>query len=337
MHDTYGAKLMMDPGLVAEAQMEDPPQPPETPRPIPMTARKIRDKIVSEMGNDFAGKPPPDLPHMPGEMRDATQAYTLDTGVRIPAASPGSGGALTASHIYDQQVIYAIAYAVAARFEAERREAEKRKAEAEVDAMPAGAKKRAKRQYPESVDYTTRLKDLEAERERKKRHDRRRERYALSPHVSPEPVSTAAKAAGTPAPAATPAATRATPSATVSTPPTTVFTPASMDQWIATASPQAIAEFRAKLDQPTAAAASAPSQRSHASHPSSSKKRRNERAASDVTGGSSKRHAPTRARGRQTTRDQVPVNPDGDDDIRPAPGPASGPAADGDESPPPSE
>ena len=176
----------------------------------------------------------------------------------------------------------------ASRFEAERREAEERKAKAEVDAMPAGEKKRAKRQYPEAVDYTTRLKDLTAERERKKRHDRRGERYALSPHVSPEPASTAAKAAGTPAPATTPAVTCATPSVTVSTPPTTAFTPANMDHWIATASPQAIAAFRAKLDQPTAAAASASSQRSHASHTSSAKKRRNERAASDVTGGSSK-------------------------------------------------
>ena len=328
---------MMDPGLVAEAQMEDPPQPVETPRPIPMTARKIRDKIVGEMGNEFAGKPPPDLPHMPGEMRDATQAFTLDTGVRIPAASPGSGGALTSSHVYDQQVIYAIAYAVAARFEAERREAEKRKAEAEVDAMPAGEKKRAKRQYPEAVDYTTPLKDLTEERERKKRHDRRGERYALSPHVSPEPASTAAKAAGTPAPAATSTVTRATPSATVSTPPATTFTPANMDHWIATASPQEIAAFRAKLDQPTAAAASAPSQRSHASHTSSSRKRRHERAASDVTGVSSKRNAPTRARERQTTRGQVRLDQiDDDDDTLSAPDPASGLAAN-DESPPPLE
>ena len=202
--------------------------------------------------------------------------------------------------------------------------------------MPAGEKKRAKRQYPEAVDYTTRLKDLTEERERKKRHDRRGEQYALSPHVSPEPASTAAKAAGTPAPAATSTVTRAAPSAAVSTPPAIMFTPANMDQWIATASPQEIAAFRAKLDQPTAAAASAPSQRSHASHTSSSRKRRNERAASDVTGGSSKRNAPTRARERQTTRDQVRLDRISDDDAASAPDPASGLAAD-DASPPPLE
>ena len=102
------------------------------------------------MGNDFAGKPPPDLPHMPGELRDATQEYKLDTGVTIPAASPHSGGALTPSRIYEKQVIYAIAYAVAARFETERREAEKRraaeKAAAELDDMPEGSKKRCKRE-----------------------------------------------------------------------------------------------------------------------------------------------------------------------------------------------
>ena len=266
LHDTYGAKLMMDPGLVAEAQIEDPPQPVEPPRPIPMTARKIRDKIVSEMGNEFAGKPPPDLPHMPGTMRDATQAFTLDTSVRIPAASPGSGGALTSSHIYYQQVIYAIAYAVAARFEAERREAEKRKADSEVNDMPAGEKKRLKRQFPEAVDFTTRLKDLTEERERKKRHDRRGERYALSPTVSPEPVSTAAKAAGTPAPAATSTVTRATPSAVTSAPLAQAPNPVNMDHWIATASPQEIAALRVRLDQSTAAATPAPSHKPHASH-----------------------------------------------------------------------
>ena len=336
LHDTYGAKLMMDPGLVAEAQLEDPPQPVEPPRPIPMTARKIRDKIVSEMGNDFAGKPPPDLPHMPGEMRDATQAYTLDTGVRIPAASPGSGGALTSSHIYDQQVIYAIAYAVAARFEAKRREAEKRKAEAEVEDMPAGEKKRWKKQYPEAADRATRLRDLQEEREREKRHDRRGERYALSPVVSPEPVSTAARAAGTPAPPATATITHATPSAAASAPPMPAPNPANMDHWIATASPQEIAALRAKLDQSAATPASAPSHKSRASHTSSSRKQRHEQAASDVTGTFSKRNAPTRARERQTTRDQVRLDRISDDNAVSAPDPASGLAAD-DASPPPLE
>ena len=202
--------------------------------------------------------------------------------------------------------------------------------------MPPGEKKRLKRQYPEAVDYTTRLKDLTAERERKKRHDRRGERYALSPHVSPEPVSTAAIAAGTPAPPATATITHATPSAAASAPSVPAPTPANMDHWIATASPQEIAALRAKLDQSAATPASAPSHKSRASHTSRSRKRRHERAASDVTGSSNKRNVPTRARERQTTRDQVRLDRIDDDDAVSAPDPASGLAAD-DASPPPLE
>ena len=107
------------------------------------------------MGNHFAGKPPPDLPKLPGEPCDATQAYSLDSGVCIPAASPGSGRALTPSRIYEKQVIYAIAHAVAARFETERKVAEEQKAKAKVDEMPSGPKKQWKRKYPEAVGAAT--------------------------------------------------------------------------------------------------------------------------------------------------------------------------------------
>ena len=93
--DTYSARLMMDPGLVAVYHVDDPPpKSDETHKPIPRTARKIRKKIVDELGNDFAGNPPPDLPRMPGPPRDAAQAYQLNSQVSISAASPGSGGAL---------------------------------------------------------------------------------------------------------------------------------------------------------------------------------------------------------------------------------------------------
>ena len=95
---------------------------------------------MDELGNSFAGKSPPDLPHMPGPPRDATQAYQLDSQVSIPAASPRGGETLTPSRIYEKQAIYAIVYAVAERFEAERKVAAEQKVKDKVDNMPPGKK-----------------------------------------------------------------------------------------------------------------------------------------------------------------------------------------------------
>ena len=203
--------------------------------------------------------------------------------------------------------------------------------------MPEGSKKRCKREYPDAIGSTTRLKEFIKERERKKRHDRRNPEF--SPHVSPEPVSTVTKVTG-PSATATSTATASiaptVPMVTTSPPAPIVNTPpmsprATMDWLMAHASPQERADMRARLAEPEATPAHTPS------HTSSSKKRRHERAASDVTGGSSKRNAPTRARERQTTRGQVRLDQiDDDDDTISAPDPASGLAAD-DESPLPPE
>ena len=203
--------------------------------------------------------------------------------------------------------------------------------------MPSGPKKQCKREYPDAIGSTTRLKEFIKERERKKRHDRREPEF--SPHVSPEPVSTVTKVTGPSATATAtatasiaptvPVGTTSPPAPVISTPP--MSTRATMDWLLARASPQERADFRARLD-----ASEAPTDPT-SSHTSSSGKRRHERAASDVTKGASKRNAPTRARERQTTRDQVRLDQsDDDDDTLSAPDPASGLAAD-DESPPPLE
>ena len=336
-HDTYGARLMMNPVLVSASYSDDevpPPEKDDPPRkPLPMSARKIRKNIVNEMGNAFAGKPPPDLPHMPGELRDATQSYELDTGVTIPAASPHSGGALTPSRIYEKQVIYAIAYAVAARFETERREAEKRqaaeKAAEELKTMPEGSKKRCKREFPDAIGSTTRLKEFLKERERKKRHDRRDPEF--SPHVSPEPVSTVTQVTGPSATATAtatasiaptvPVATTSPPAPMINTPP--MSTRATIDWLLARASPQERADMRARLAEPDEAPAPAPS------HTSSSRKRRNEQAASEAASVPGKRGTRARATDKRTTREQVPIDPVSDDDAMSAPCPTSGQAADG--------
>ena len=82
-------------------------------------------------------------------------------------------------------------------------------------------------------------------------------------------------------------------------------------------------EFRAKL-----AATPAPA----SSYTSSPRKRRHEQTASK--GGSGKLSARTRARERQTTRDQVRLDQVSDDDTTSAPDHMSGLAADDDPPPP---
>ena len=81
--------------------------------------------------------------------------------------------------------------------------------------------------------------------------------------------------------------------------------------------------MRARLAEPDEAPAPAPS------HTSSSRKRRNEQAASEAASVPGKRGTRARATDKRTTREQVPIDPVSDDDAMSAPCPTSGQAADG--------